>query len=251
VNKNSDRKFVRSADIKFKVDNVPQSTYAIENAVAKFGGFVTYTSLQSTVSEKNDIKISQDSTLEIIKYHVANNITIRVPNTRLDTVIKLITKQIDFLDYRIIKADDVSLQLFANQMAADRIRKSGKRLEKAITEKGRKLETIADSENDLDSKKEQHDLKELDNLSLADQVNFSTLTLQIYQKETIKREMTANEKKFDAYRPHLGLKLIEGLKSGWYLLEGIIAFVAQLWSVILLVFIVFITFRRYGKKKHD
>ena len=32
-NKESNRKFVRTADLKFKVKNVPQSTYAIENAL--------------------------------------------------------------------------------------------------------------------------------------------------------------------------------------------------------------------------
>ena len=78
------------ADIKFKVKNVPKSTYAIEDATTKFGGFVTYTNLQSTISEKNETKVSQDSTLETTKYIVENNITIRVPNTRLDTVIKTI-----------------------------------------------------------------------------------------------------------------------------------------------------------------
>jgi len=97
-NKKSERKFVRTADAKFKVKNVTQSTYAIENATTKFGGFVTYTNLQSNVSEKFDTKISQDSTLETTKYHVENNITIRVPNTQLDTVIKTIAHQIDFLD---------------------------------------------------------------------------------------------------------------------------------------------------------
>ena len=42
----------------------------------------------------------QDTRLKI-------SIWIGVPNTRLDTVIKTIAKQIDFLDYRVIKADDV------------------------------------------------------------------------------------------------------------------------------------------------
>ena len=126
--KNSDRKFVRTADIKFKVKNVANSTYAIENTTNKFGGFVTYTNLQSTISDKSETKISQDSTLEITKYRVENNITIRVPNIRLDTVIKTIAKQIDFLEYRIIKADDVSLQMLSNQLTQNRTENQEKRL---------------------------------------------------------------------------------------------------------------------------
>ncbi|MGZ9676205.1 DUF4349 domain-containing protein [Flavobacterium sp. GNP001] len=243
--KNSDRKFVRTADIKFKVKNVPNSTYIIENATTKFGGFVTYTNLQSTISEKNEVKISQDSTLEITKYTVENNITIRVPNTQMDTVIKTIAKQIDFLEYRVIKADDVSLQLLSNQLKEKREVNQEKRLTKAIDGKGKKLNEVVQAENHLNQKSEQKDNSKLENISLADQVNFSTLTLQIYQRETIKKEMIANEKQ---YRQGFGSKIIDGLENGWYLLEGIIAIIAQLWSIILIGILGYFGYKKYFQK---
>jgi hypothetical protein len=229
--KNNDKKVIRTADIKFKVKNVARSTYAIENTANKFGGFVTYTNLQSTISDKNETKISQDSTLEITKYTVENNITIRVPNKSLDTVIKTIAKQIDFLEYRVIKADDVSLQMLSNQMAQNRSSNQEKRVEKAIDSKGKKLNEVLAAEDNLNAKNEQKDNTKLENLSLQDQVNFSTLTLQIYQRETIKEEIVANAK---TYRQDFGSKILDGLLSGWYVIEGIIAVVVQLWSVILI-----------------
>lgn len=243
--KNSDRKFVRTADLKFKVKNVANSTYAIENTATKFGGFVTYTNLQSTVSDKSETKISQDSTLEITKYMVENNITIRVPNIRLDTVIKTIAKQIDFLEYRIIKADDVSLQMLSNQMQQNRSANQEKRLEKAIDTKGKKLNEVIAAEDNLNTKNEQKDNSKLENLSLKDQVNFSTLTLQIYQRETIKEEMIANAK---TYRQNFGSKILDGIKSGWYVIEGIIAVLAQLWSVILIGIGGYLIFKKYFHK---
>ncbi|MFN7099617.1 MAG: DUF4349 domain-containing protein [Flavobacterium sp.] len=243
--KNSDRKFVRNADIKFKVKNVANSTYIIENATSKFGGFVTNTNLQSTISEKNEVKISQDSTLEITKYTVENNITIRVPNTQMDTVIKTIAKQIDFLEYRVIKADDVSLQLLSNQLKEKREANQEKRLTKAIDSKGKKLNEVVQAENDLNQKSEQKDNSKLENISLADQVNFSTLTLQIYQRETIKKEMIANEKQ---YRQGFSSKIMDGLENGWYLIEGIIAVIAQLWSIILIGILGFLGYKKYFQK---
>ena len=243
--KNSDKKVIRTADIKFKVKNVANSTYAIENTANKFGGFVTYTNLQSTISDKNETKISQDSTLEITKYTVENNIVIRVPNIRLDTVIKTIVKQIDFLEYRIIKADDVSLQMLSNQMEQNRSSKQEKRLEKAIDTKGKKLNEVIAAEDNLDAKNEQNDNTKLENLSLQDQVNFSTLTLQIYQRETIKEEMIANAK---TYRQDFGSKILDGLISGWYVIEGIIAVLAQLWSVILIGIGGYFIFKKYFHK---
>ena len=243
--KDLNRKFIRTADIKFKVKNVHQSTYAIENTTAKFGGFVTYTNLQSDISEKTKTKISQDSTLETTKYNVENNITIRVPNTQLDTILKTISKQIDFLDFRVIKADDVSLQMLANQLAQNRSASQEKRVQKAIDTKGKKLTTIIDAEENLNAKKEANDSKKLENLSLQDQVNFSTVTLQIYQKETIKQEVVANEK---MYRQNIGSKIIDGLRTGWYMLEEIIAFLIQLWSLFLIGIMCFLLYKKYLKK---
>ncbi len=246
--KNSKRKFVRTADIKFKVKNVPKSTYAIEDATTKFGGFVTYTNLESNVSSKDETKVSQDSTLVTTKYTVENNITIRVPNTRLDTVLKTIAKQIDFLDFRVIKADDVTLQMLSNQMAQNRSNNSEKRIEKALDDKGKKLNNIIDAEDHLDDKKEQNDASKLENLSLKDQVNFSTLTLQIYQREAVKQEMVANEKSINAYRPNIGLQIWDSLKTGWFMLEAIIAFVVQLWGIALIAILGYFGYKKYFKK---
>jgi Domain of unknown function (DUF4349) len=244
-NTKSNKQFIRTADIKFKVKNVPKSTYIIENATSKFGGYVAYTNLQSTISDKETTKVSQDSTLETTRYTVENNITIRVPNVRLDTVIKTIAKQIDFLDYRIIKADDVSLQILSNQMAQNRSTNSGNRLEKAIDEKGQKIKDIVAAEANLDDKNEQKDNAKLENLSLKDQVNFSTLTLQIYQRESLKEEMIANVK---TNRQNIGSKILDSLKTGWILLEEIIAFVVQLWSLILIALVAVFVYRKYFKK---
>jgi hypothetical protein len=242
------RKFIRTADIKFKVKNVAKSTYAIENATTKFGGFVIYTNLQSSISKKESTKISQDSTLETTRYTVENNITIRVPNAQLDTVVKTIAKQVDFLNSRVIKADDVSIQLLANEMAQGRSTSHEKRLEKAIDTKGKKLSAIVAAEDTLDAKKEQNNQKRLDNLSLQDQVKFSTLTLEIYQNETVKQEMIANEKNIDAYRSHIGVRIVDGLKTGWFMLEAIIGFVVQLWSLVLIGAVGVLVFRRFVKK---
>ena len=248
-NKNSNRKFVRTADVKFKVRNVAKSTYAIEDATTKFGGFVTYTHLQSNIHSEDRTKVSQDSTLVTTKYKVDNNITIRVPNTKMDTVIKTIAKQIHFLDYRIIKADDVSLQMLSNELAQKRSNSSEKRLENAIDSKGKKLKDITDAEENLDEKKERKDNSIIQNLSLNDQVDFSTITLNIYQDESILQEMIANEKSVISYRPNIGLQLLDSLKTGWFMLEGIISFIVLIWPILLFGFLGYFGYKKFKKTK--
>ncbi|WP_264523148.1 DUF4349 domain-containing protein [Flavobacterium sp. N502536] len=247
--KDSKQKFIRTADIKFKVKNVIKSTYAIENATQKFGGFVTYTNLQSNIHDQIKTKISQDSTLETTKYTVENNITIRVPNTQLDTVIKTIARQIDFLDFRVIKADDVSLKLLANQLSQKRSAATEKRVENAIDSKGKKINDVMEAENALANQKEEKDNRAIENLSLQDQINFSTITLQLYQNETVKQEIMASEKSGNAYKPNLGIQIIDSLKNGWYILETIFVFILNLWPFILIGFGGFFLYKKYIKRQ--
>jgi len=247
-NKDSNRKFVRTADLKFKVKNVAKSTYAIENIVARNGGFVTFTDLKSNISEKSETKISQDSTLETTHYTVDNTITLRVPNTQLDTVLKSMAKEVAFLDSRLIKADDVALQLLSNKMEQKRLAAHQKRLEKGIDSKGKKLNDITNAEDKVLDNESDKDESALRNLSLEDQVNFSTVTLYLYQRESIQQEMVANEKSINAYRPHIGLQIWDSLKTGWFMFEAIIAFVVQLWALILIIIVGIIAYRRYFRK---
>ena len=246
--KNSNRKFVRTADIKFKVKNVAKSTYAIEKIIATHGGFVTFTDLKSTINDSNTTKISQDSILETIKYTVDNSITFRVPNTSMDTVLRAMIKEIDFLDNRLIKADDVSLQMLSNKLTQKRLQKSQARLEKGIDSKGKILNQIVAAEDTVLNKDTDTDVVLLSTLSLEDQVNFSTVTLYLYQRETTKSEVLKNEKNVNAFRANIGLQIVDSLKTGWYMLEAIISFVVQLWSIILLIIIGFFIYRNYLKK---
>jgi len=243
-NPDDKRKFVRTADIKFKVRNVAQSTYKIENAVGKFGGIVTNTDLQSQIEDRSQMKVSADSTLQTTKYSVRNNITLRIPNTKLDTVIKSIAKEIDYLDFRVIKADDVSLRLLAADLSQQRFSDHTKRLQNDIDQKGKKLNDISNAENEVLNKKEQSDNTRIQNLSMQDQIKYSTVTLAIYQNETIKSELVAIEKYNKAYG-NFGLEIMDGLKTGWYILASIVAFVVQLWSLVLLALLGIFIYKKF------
>ncbi len=108
--KDTTHRFIRTADLKFKVKSVVKATYTIEDIVARQGGFVTYTNLGSQINYSTTTAISADSSLVTNWYTVTNTLVLRVPNVKLDTTLKLIGRTIDFLDYRVIKAEDVALQ---------------------------------------------------------------------------------------------------------------------------------------------
>jgi hypothetical protein len=249
ANKQPDRKFIRTAELKFKVKNVIRSTYDIEDITNRHGGFVTYTNMASNVSNVTTTAISADSSLETTYYEVTNTITIRVPNTKLDTTLKEISKNIDFLDFRIIKAEDVALQILSNDLTQNRSVRNEARLTRAIDNRGKKLNETTDAEEILLSKQEQADNAKISNLSLKDQINFSTINISLYQRQTLKRELISNDKNIDAYEPGFGSKILESLKYGWNILENFILFLIKIWGLLLFVLIAYIVYKKYGSRK--
>jgi uncharacterized protein DUF4349 len=246
--KDSTRKFIRTANLKFRVKDVIKSTYDIEDITGRHGGFVTYTSLTSNVDGVTTTAVSADATLETTHYTVTNSITLRVPNTKLDATLKEIAGNIDFLDYRIIKAEDVALQVLANKLTQKRAAKNEERLTNAIDSKGKKLAETAQAEEVLLSKQEQADDAKISNLSLADQIKFSTIILELYQRESIKREVIKNNENIDEYEPGFGTKLVEALHYGWDILESFLVFLTKMWGVFLFIIVAYILYRKYENK---
>jgi hypothetical protein len=242
TNNNGNRKFIRTADLKFKVKSVVKATYGIEDIVSRQGGFVTYTNLYSTIDYVNSTAISADSTLETTYFTVLNSMTIRMPNTKLDTTLKAIAKHIDYLDHRIITADDVALQLLSNDLTQKRAAKTERRLTNAIDNRGKRLNETVESEEILANKQEQSDNAKIANMSLNDQVDFSTITISMYQRQDIKCDVISNYKNV-AYEPGFGKKLMESLVSGWHILEVAILFLLKLWGLIFAVVTVFFLYR--------
>ena len=231
----STRAFVRTADLSFKVKDVKNATFDIERIVAEHNGYVTSSVLQSDVSYKNSIRVSKDSMLDIINYTVHNNIILRIPNTELDKTLSEISGLIDYLDYRKIKADDVTKDFLAAKLSENRFNNHKKRLEKAVDSKGKKLDQMTETENELLLKQEWADNTKLNTMELAHDVSYSTVSINIYQKETTKKEAYAYTLPSEPYTPNFGSKFITAISDGASVFGEIILFFVKLWPIALLV----------------
>ncbi|MFZ1228956.1 MAG: DUF4349 domain-containing protein [Saprospiraceae bacterium] len=244
-NKDSTRKFIRTADLKFKVKDAIRSTYDIENITVRQGGFVKYTNLASTINYTTSTQIKVDSISESTFYTVNNKMKLRVPNFKLDTVLKEIARNIEFLDYRIIKADDVALNLMTNDLTQERNISNEERLRKAIDNKSGRLNDITNAEDNLESKQEKRDAAHIANLRLKDQINFSTINLVLYQRQDVKNEIIGSRKIIEEYKPGFGSKFLTTLMGGWMLLETLILFIAQFWALLLLASVLILLYKRF------
>lgn len=218
-------KFVRTANLRFKVKDVIESTYDIENIVNDQGGFVSYTNLTSRLDSKSSAYMSSDSTFVIAYYTVMNTLELKVPDTCLDATLTEISRNIDFLDHRIIKAEDVSLQLFENELTQQR---------------------AAQGDDRRGNRREQADRARVENLSLEERIAFSTIVLAIYQDQSVRHEIVANNR--DIPKAGLGDKMLAALETGWNMLEGIALFLVRMWALILLAVIVYFIYGR-GRNK--
>jgi hypothetical protein len=204
--------------------------------------------LNSRIDNTSTIAVSPDSTLETIYYTVANEIVIRVPNTKLDSTLRSIGRLIDYLEYRVIKAEDVKLKLLSNQITQQRVSRHEERLSKAIDERGKKLFETSVAEENLLNKQEQNDNARVSNLSLTDRINFSTVSINIYQIQETKRWLTANDKNIKEYEPGFGKKFKESIKFGWSILAEFLLFIVKLWAIVLFGIVIYLLIRIYKRK---
>jgi cbb3-type cytochrome oxidase subunit 3 len=245
------RKFIRTANLKFKVKNILQATYDIEAIAIRQGGFVTHTHLASNIDRVTTTHISADSSLLSTYYTVVNSIELRIPNVKLDTTLKEIAQNIDFLDYRTIQAEDVMLKILSNELTQKRIAKSENRVTNAIDNRGKRLNETTSAEELLLRKQEQADHARIANLSLADQINFSTINLSVYQRQSIKRELVSNDKNIVAYKQGFGSRVAEAFLQGWNILMDVVIFIVKICWLILLGILVYWLLKKYRKKSRN
>lgn len=235
--------FVRTADLKFRVKNVKKASEYVEALAIKFGGFTEYTHMASSQVYRNEVPMSRDSLLEITNYELSNQITIRVPNIMLDTVLRSMGQLVDFLDYRTITANNVTLQLKAARLARDRAARAQGKIQTAKdgnTIKG----SNADSDNQIDA-----DIAELTHDGLTSDIELSKITLYIYQRPQAQKQMLANPEDISEYSPGFFAKMGESLNIGFESLCGMFWYLLECWPLCLIVGLVVAFFIRRRKQQ--
>ncbi len=229
------RKFIRTADVKFKVKNVMSATEQIEDMAAGYGGFITYSDLENSVENRESTKISRDSILVTQLVVVENSMVLRVPNEKLDSLVRQFNKLITYLDYRIIKMDDVTLQFVANRMKSQRLNTYTKRQAGHVDNRGKKLGESTLAKDKILDRQLQADEVSVQTMSLEDQVNYCTINLSIYQEAIVIKSVRPNFEYVAASKPNIFSRIGDAVIQGWWILEEIIVFFVKIWGVLLVV----------------
>ena len=109
----------------------------------------------------------------------------------------------------------------------------------------KKLNETNNAEDGLLDKQELADNAKIENMSLNDQVKFSTINLALYQPQTIEKTLVYNEKSVKPYEAGLFSQLADAAQFGWSLFEALLVVFVRVWPLVIVGVIVFVFYRKW------
>ncbi|MFN7910677.1 MAG: hypothetical protein ACK5QC_02565 [Bacteroidota bacterium] len=226
--------FIKKATLKCKVNHVLKTTERIEDIITLNGGYVTFNDYNSDNCYTSEIRHQRDSLLKITHYTPQCTLSARVPTKLLDSVIRKIVALAEYIDTKKLSADNVRLKLMANQLFVKRKLTTIKQTqiaEKSIATRFKDKERAINSESENRSLADE---RQLNNLELIDQVNYSEINLMLYQDMALFTKTIAKPDIIKPYQTPFLNRLGDGILNGLKILSEIIIALINCWGIIAL-----------------
>lgn len=226
--------------MRFRVKNVQNIKEQLSKTIKLQGGSVAEFSIQSSILQTDKIKQSADSLKEITSYRTDGYLVAKVPSEKLDEFTNTIANMAVFVDSQSMKMDDQSLAYLSNRMKARNRVEASNQIGSIPSRRTANIETSLALKDDYVD-------RELDNRSINARVNYSTITLNFYQDNTVKTMIVGNDDLYD-YRPAFADRFWLSIANGWTFFVEIILALANLWMLVLVGIVMFITIRYFVRK---
>ncbi|MFT6717351.1 MAG: hypothetical protein ACJA0Q_002004 [Saprospiraceae bacterium] len=207
--KKTTQKIIYTADMRFQVKNVDESTKAIKTICEKYGAHVSKMNLNSET------------------YRVTNTIQIRVSEDSFNKMIEDFKKSSVHMDELNIKSDDVTAEFIDIKSRLKTKKASRDRYIAVLQTKAGTVEEIINAEEAIRRITEEIEAKQGRLRYLQDKVKFSTITLNIYQ--VIERPETTKY-----ITPYLD-KAKDGFGNGWSFIVKFTLVIINLWPLVILI----------------
>jgi hypothetical protein len=215
-------KIIKSANYRFEVKDVHKSIDAIEVAIRKYNAFIS----------SSDLRLD-NPVLE-------SKMTIRVPNEFFHELLKEIDNEAQFVNFRDIKTEDVSKQFVDLESRLRSKREVEQRYMEILRKKAGTIEDLLKAEKQIGELHEEIEATVSRINYLKDEVRYSTINLEIYQK--VEQIIAGNKTStFNDMR--------QALASGWHGLIAVVTAILYLWPMVILVSVSFILYRVSKKKQ--
>ncbi|GAA5070916.1 DUF4349 domain-containing protein [Lysobacter panacisoli] len=230
-----ERRFIRTASAEFRVRDVYRSTLAIEDLVARQGGFVANNRVQAHVDDIQLRPSGDGKLVELATYTVRGNLQVRVPSERTQAFLRELAAQVEFLDSRQFDAVDAQFDLLRQRLAYARHQDAQHALGDAAAQRGKAGEKV-DAISARADAQSQRDEATIARATLEDRIAFATIDLALYQSPQVRRtERMDVDAVVRRDGPGFFARLGHALRVGWHgSLEVVIA-LSRLWMLWLVV----------------
>ena len=216
-------KLVKTAGLHCKVHDVEKSTRAVSAIAQQFGGMVFNLSMEYEETGRNELPLSADSLMIVTVATPQANMTIRMPSQNLEAFMYGVADIGYFTRSSTLNIDNRSLQYLENNLKQQSrtavITGSSLRRDKSFTH----TRAIQVKDDVID--------KQLANKSIDAQVNYSTVSLTLYQNQVIRKEVVANYAVAD-YQLPFSQRLGNDISNGWQMFQSFLLVLAHLWMFV-------------------
>lgn len=244
--KSSDRRIIKTADIKCRVDDIHSAVKELEVFTQLVGGFVEKSHSASMFQSEQRSKINSDSIKIARLYKTTADLTIRIPLYELDTLADKITSVASFLDYRKMDRDDVTHNFLANVL-------KNKQAEIAKTDAAQMDKAKEETRLEAIKYKNDHAMGQVDrriaNLKMLDESNYATVSVQLYQPDNVVVSTVADVDEMLA-KPFSD-KIVASFGYSADIMQGLLLVLITFWPVWLIVGVLAFFYKRSVRKKHE
>jgi hypothetical protein len=202
------KNIIKTANYRFQVDNVKQSTAAIEASIRKYPAYIS----TSNLNLENPI--------------LENKITIRVQQEYFQDLLSEIDRQAVFVNFRNVTTSDVSKEFVDLESRLRTKREVEQRYIDILRKKAGTIEELLQAEQQIGALHEEIEATISRINYLKDEVSYSTINLEFYQ--TIVQEVTAGTE--DSFSQ----KISEAFSVGWEAIRVVAVGLVYIWPLFLL-----------------
>ena len=214
------RKLIWTADMRFQVKNVDKSTSHINELCQKHGAVIS--DMQMTTNPSN----------------ISNIITLRVPNEKFQKLVLDIKGESIFLDRANISSNDVTEEYVDIESRLASKKEVRDRYIEILRNNTGSIGDVLEAEEAIRKITEEIEAKEGRLRYLKDQVAYSTISIQIYQKVDYQESPTIYEK---PYSEEMG----DSFNTGWGAIKIIMLALIRIWPILLILTVLFVWKRKW------
>ena len=234
-----------TASADFKVEDVVKTSDAIESLTRQQAGYVALSNISNHPRDSRTF-VQGNKNITLTTYTRQADMTVRIPRANISKFLAQLQQQVAFLNGQQFSAQDVTLDIYRKQLASQLNSDMASELsqERLNSKNDKDQGSNVDAITATYAARRQQELAKLEQLAIADKVQYSTINLTFMQPDISYKETTQNlDVLLDAEQPSFSSQVSQAFKDGWEILRSVALGLIQLWWLLVLGGIFYLIYR--------